>query len=402
MNGGNGMRVGKFDAFVVGAGLSGAVLAERMASVLGYRVLVIDQRSHVAGNCHDEHDEHGVLVHRYGPHLFHTDKPEVWEYLSRFTEWHPYEHRVLASVDGELLPVPFNLTSIERSFPEAEAQAIIAALHERFGEGARVPILKLRAEDNPLLRKLADFVYEKVFVHYTTKQWGVKPEEISPEVTARVPVVVTRDDRYFSDPYQAVPKHGYTKMVEAMLRHPNIEVKLGVAFGEVATFDAATGAVTLDGVPFEGLTVFTGMIDELFAYVHGDLPYRSLRFEFAHHGDKEAFQPATTVNYPNEHAYTRITEFKHMTGQACEGTTVVYEYPHAFDRHQNHTPYYPIFNESSQAAYGRYAAKTKEMPKIVLAGRLAQYRYFDMDDAVENALIAFRGLRARTVTAVTP
>jgi UDP-galactopyranose mutase len=381
---------GRYDALVVGAGLSGAVLAERMACVLGWRVLVVEQRGHLAGNCHDEHDAHGVLIHRYGPHLFHTDNQQVWEYLSRFTAWLPYEHRVLASVDGQLLPVPFNLTSIERAFPAEQASAIIAALIERFGEGARVPILKLREEPHPLLRALADFVYAKVFVNYTTKQWGVTPDRISPEVTGRVPVVVTRDDRYFTDPFQGVPKHGYTAMVASMLSHPNIEVRLGVAFRDVATFHPQAGVTTLEGAPFPGVTIFTGMIDELFDHEDGDLPYRSLSFRFEHHADRDRFQPATTVNYPNDEAHTRITEFRHLTGQICAGTTVVYEYPHAFDRRAGHTPYYPIFNDASQAAWRRYADRLGALPRIVLAGRLAQYRYFDMDDAVANALEVFR------------
>ena len=202
-----------YQAIVIGAGLSGAVMAERMASQLGWKVLVLEQRDHIGGNCFDEYDEHGVLIHRYGPHLFHTDSKEVWDYLSQFTEWLPYEHRVLSRIDGQLVPLPFNLTSIERCFPADKAGAMIEVLRTRFGDGARVPILELRKEQDPLLGELADFIYQKAFVNYTSKQWGVPPEQISPEVTARVPVVVSRDDRYFTDAYQAVPKDGYAAIM---------------------------------------------------------------------------------------------------------------------------------------------------------------------------------------------
>ncbi|WP_374600790.1 UDP-galactopyranose mutase [Niveibacterium sp.] len=388
------MNANQYQALVVGAGFSGAVLAERFASQLGWRVLVIDQRAHIGGNCFDEYDAHGVFIHRYGPHLFHTDNEAVWQYLSRFTTWHPYEHRVLASIDGALVPIPFNLDSIERCFPAKDAAALIASLRERFGDGARVPILQLRKEADPKLHDLADFIYRKVFLNYTTKQWGVPPEEISPEVTARVPVVVSRDDRYFTDRFQAVPADGYAKTISNILKQDGIDVRLSTPFSEIATFDAATGDVTLFGKAFAGLTIFTGMIDELFGFARGELPYRSLSFDLQHL-NQEQFQPATTVNYPNEQAYTRITEFKHLTAQICTGTTVAIEYPHAYSRAAGHTPYYPVFNQASQEAYRDYAARVAAFPRLVLAGRLAQYRYFDMDDAVANALDTFDALKGR-------
>lgn len=373
-----------YQSIVIGAGLSGAVMAERMASQLGWRVLVLEQRDHLAGNCFDELDEAGVLIHRYGPHLFHTDKPAVADYLSQFTEWHPYEHRVLSRIDGQLVPLPFNLTSIERSFPPEKAQAMIAALVSRYGEGARVPILTLRQEADPLLGELAEFIYQKAFVNYTSKQWGMAPEAISPEVTARVPVVVSRDDRYFTDPFQAVPQDGYSAMVAAMLAHPKIELQLSTPMNERVSLDWAQGRVLLDGEPFSGPLIYTGMLDVLCPGSE-PLPYRSLRFEH-HHLEQAQFQPVTTVNYPNEEAYTRITEFKHLTGQVHEGTSIVYEYPCAYAPEHGLEPYYPLFTDTAQQRYAACRAQLARFAQLIPLGRLAEYRYFDMDDAVDNAL----------------
>lgn len=302
-----------YDAVVVGAGLSGAVMAERMASQLGWRVLVLEQRPHLGGNCYDEYDKSGVLVHKYGPHLFHTDKKPVWDYLSDFTEWRPYEHRVLSRIDGQLLPIPFNLTSIRLSFEKDEAEATIAELIARYGLGARVPILQLRQETSPLLKRLAEFIYQRAFVNYTSKQWGVGPEAISAAVTGRVPVVVSTDDRYFTDPWQAVPVAGYTEMIARILQHPSIDLQLSTPMASRLRLDIESGSAWLDGEPFAGVVVYTGMIDQLLSG-ETPLPYRSLRFEHQHL-DQPQFQPVTTVNYPNEEAYTRITEFKHLTGQ---------------------------------------------------------------------------------------
>lgn len=373
-----------YQAIVIGAGLSGAVMAERMASQLGWKVLVLEQRDHIGGNCFDEYDEHGVLVHRYGPHLFHTDKPAVADYLSQFTQWHPYEHRVLSRIDGQLVPLPFNLTSIERSFPANKAQAMIAALISRYGEGARVPILTLRQEADPLLGELAEFIYQKAFVNYTSKQWGMAPEAISPEVTARVPVVVSRDDRYFTDPFQAVPQDGYSAMVAAMLAHPMIELQLGTPMVARVTLDWPREQLLLDGEPFAGPVIYTGMLDQLLPG-NEPLPYRSLRFEHCHLAQAQ-FQPVTTVNYPNEEAYTRITEFKHLTGQVHPETSIVYEYPCAYEPEHGLEPYYPLFTDTAQQRYAACRARLACFNQLIPLGRLAEYRYFDMDDAVDNAL----------------
>jgi UDP-galactopyranose mutase len=349
---------------------------------------VLEQRDHIGGNCFDEYDEHGVLIHRYGPHLFHTDKQEVWDYLSQFTAWRPYEHRVLSRIDGQLVPIPFNLTSIERCFPAEKAAAMIAALRSRFGDGARVPIMALRQEAEPLLAELAQFIYERAFVNYTSKQWGVSPEQVSPEVTARVPVVVNRDDRYFIDPWQAVPEQGYTAMFEHMLANPLIEVRLSTPMGAHVCLDWQQKRILLDGVPFAGPMVYTGMLDQLMPEGHYDLPYRSLRFEHCHLPQVQ-FQPVTTVNYPNEEAYTRITEFKHLTGQQHPGTSIVYEYPCAYGPGQGLEPYYPLFTDAAKQNYQVCRNEVAQFPQLIALGRLAEYRYFDMDDAVDNALHFF-------------
>ncbi|MCR3904779.1 UDP-galactopyranose mutase [Aeromonas hydrophila] len=378
-----------YQAIVIGAGLSGAVMAERMASQLGWKVLVLEQRDHIGGNCFDEYDEHGVLIHRYGPHLFHTGSKEVWDYLSQFTEWLPYEHRVLSRIDGQLVPIPFNLTSIERCFPADKAGAMIEALRTRFGDGARVPILELRKEQHPLLGELADFIYQKAFVNYTSKQWGVPPEQISPEVTARVPVVVGRDDRYFIDPWQAVPAAGYTAMFERMLAHPLIEVRLSTPMVLHVSLDWEKKVILLDGEVFNGPVIYTGMIDALIPDNPEPLPYRSLRFEHQHIKQAQ-FQSVATVNYPNEEQFTRITEFKHLTGQVKPDTSIVTEYPCDYLSEYGLEPYYPMLQDSTMKRYLLYKDTLEKMKNLFLLGRLAEYKYFDMDDSVSNSLEKFR------------
>lgn len=369
-----------YDYLIVGAGLTGSVLAERIASELGRRVLVVDRRSHVAGNTFDRLDAHGVLVHQYGPHLFHTNAQRVVDYLSRFTEWHAYEHRVLAEVtalDGSTqhVPVPFNLTALHATFPARQAERLEARLVAEYGAGAKVPILRLRETDDADLRALADYIYEQVFYGYTVKQWGLTPEELGPAVMGRVPVHVSRDDRYFQDAFQALPRDGYTAMAERILDHPNIHVETGADFADVR-----------DHVRFDRL-VYTGPIDAFFDYVHGPLPYRSLRFEFEWHPEA-FFQERTQINYPNRHAYTRITEFKHATGHASDGTTVAREYPEAHEPGRNE-PYYPVPMDANRARYAAYAADAEKLASVLFAGRLADYKYYNMDQAVARALRVF-------------
>ncbi len=377
----------RYDFLVVGAGLTGAVLAERLASQLDRRVLVIDRRRHIAGNAHDCLDEHGVMIHQYGPHLFHTNSPQVWNYLSAFTEWHPYEHRVLAEIDGQRVPVPFNLTCLHTLFPEAQATRLEHLLVSTYGMEKKVPILKLRedAKSNVVhskqeakdLQWLADFIYDNVFYGYTTKQWGLTPEELGPTISGRVPVHISRDDRYFQDTYQALPKKGYSALVESILNHENIDVETDLSFSD------AESTVSFDDL------IYTGPIDEFFDYTHGELPYRSLRFEFEHFNEPY-YQSATQVNFPNAHDYTRITEFKHATGQQTPGTTVAREYPQAHIREVNE-PYYPIPLDANQRLYEKYAREVGMAgAHVTFAGRLADYKYYNMDQAVGRALAVFR------------
>ncbi|MEP4298522.1 MAG: UDP-galactopyranose mutase, partial [Paraglaciecola sp.] len=320
-----------FDVIVVGAGLSGAVMAERFASQQNKKVLVVEQREHIGGNCYDYHNEYGITVHKYGPHLFHTSKEHVWEYLSQFTQWTPYEHKVLGSVNGKLVPIPFNLNTLHALYPKNEAQEIEALLVEHYGLGGKVPILELRKSSYEELQQLGEFVYQKFFVNYTSKQWGCSPEDISPAVTARVPVVISTDDRYFHDKYQAIPSKGYSHLITNMLEHPNISIRLNCDATKLLKLNMDSHTISFDDKIFTGKLVFTGMLDQLFNYVEGELPYRSLQFDFQTLKQSE-FQPATTVNHPNEHVYTRITEFKHILKQQTSHTTIVKEYPQQYDR----------------------------------------------------------------------
>ncbi len=380
----------KPDVIVVGAGFSGAVVAERCANVANQRVLVLEQREHMGGNCYDYHNEDGILVHHYGPHLFHTNKKKVWDYLSQFTQWHPYEHKVLSRVDEQLVPLPFNLNTLDKLYPKDQAEAIASLLISKYGEGAKVPILELKQSNEEALQGLGQLVYNKFFVNYTVKQWGCKPEDIAPEVTARVPVVISRDDRYFHDTYQAIPINGYTAVFKRMLSHPNITLTLNCDATQSIALDKASGQIYFDGEVFEGKLVFTGMLDALFDYVHGELPYRSLQFVYERH-EQGFFQPATTVNYPNEERFTRITEFKHIVPVETDNTVIVKEYPQDFDRHdpEKNVPYYPVFNQSNRQAHATYQALTQQFSNLVVLGRLADYKYYNMDDAVNNALSCF-------------
>ncbi len=379
-----------FDIVIVGVGFAGSVLARQLASIGNKQVLLVEKRTHIGGNCYDSYDRHGVLVHKYGPHLFHTSNKEVFDYLSRFTEWHEYQHQVLAVVDGQKVPLPFNLNSLEMLFPKSVAESLEKKLVEHFGFGVKVPILQLIKTDDPELKILADFVYEKIFVNYTVKQWGCGPEDISPEVMERVPFFVSRDNRYFQDTYQVVPKYGYTEMFQNMLDHPNIHPLLNTDYKDIVTVDMANGEVNLFGEPFKGDLIFTGMIDEFFNFRFGQLPYRTLDFSFESLS-QEYFQEASVVNYPNNFDFTRITEFKRIHGQKLKHTTILREYPRDYHgvAKEGDTPSYPIFKDENLTQFEKYNQFSTKFPKITLVGRLAEYRYYDMDDIVARALEVF-------------
>lgn len=379
-----------FDVVIAGAGLAGSVLARQLASVAGKRVLLVEKRPHAGGNCHDSFDRHGVLVHKYGPHLFHTSNKEVYNYLGRFTEWQEYQHKVLAVVDGQKVPLPFNLNSLHMLFPESLAGALEKKLIEHFGFGAKAPILELAKTNDPELKNLADFVYEKIFLHYTVKQWGCAPEDISAEVMGRVPVFISRDDRYFQDAYQAVPRYGYTKLFENLLDHPAIHLLLNTDYKDIVSLDAGSGNISLFGAPFAGELIFTGMIDELFGFRHGPLPYRTLDFAFESL-EREYFQEAAVVNYPNNYDFTRITEFKRIHAQELKHTTILREYPRDYKGvgEEADTPCYPVFKDENTALYEQYSRLAQQFPRLTMVGRLAEYRYYDMDDIVARALEVF-------------
>ena len=375
------------DILIAGAGYAGAVAARALAEK-GRRVLVLERRPHVGGNAYDCLDDSGVLIHQYGPHIFHTNDKKVFEFLSRFTQWRRYQHRVIANLprdnpeavpagkktDGRFFfPVPFNLDSLKNAFGEAEGKRLGQKLLDAYPAHGQVTILELRQNPDPEISAIADYVYEHVFVHYTMKQWGQTPEEIDPATTARVPVRLSRDDRYFQDAYQGMPAQGYTEMFERMLDHPNIEVRLNT--------DARPALKE-----FQGPIIYTGQVDELFDYQYGPLPYRTLDFQFETL-PQDVFQSHGTVNYTVDQDYTRITEFKHLTGQKLPGvTTIVKEYSRPYTGDARETPYYAIINPENNALYAKYKAEADKKPQLHLLGRLAEYKYYNMDAIAARAL----------------
>lgn len=364
----------EYDWIIAGAGYTGAVLAERIATVLDQRVLVIDRRGHIAGNAYDHIGDGGLLIHKYGPHIFHTNSDKVWEYLSGFTGWRPYEHCVQGEIDGQLAPIPFNLNSLDKLFPAKEAEALSKLLIDTYGFGKNVPILKMKQDGPPGLQSLATYIYEKIFENYTLKQWALRPEQLDPGVSARVPVRISRDDRYFQDTHQAMPDGGYTAMFERILKHPNIHVSTSTEYRDVKNSNAKV--------------IFTGPIDEYFDYEFGALPYRSLRFRFFT-APVANVQPVGTVNYPNNHAYTRITEFKHLTGETSDVSVLVEEYPQAYEPGKNE-PYYPIPTSDTAEKLKPYEAAARALEgRVWFAGRLGDYAYYNMDQACGRALALF-------------
>ncbi|MBW3625613.1 MAG: UDP-galactopyranose mutase [Armatimonadetes bacterium] len=370
-----------YDYLIVGAGFAGSVLAERLASQSGKKVLLIDRRNHIGGNAYDHYNDDGILVHKYGPHIFHTNSERVFEYLTQFTEWRPYEHRVLAHVDGQLVPIPINRTTVNELYglnlqTEEECQAFFDTRAE--------PREQTLTSEDVVVSKVGWELYTKFFRGYTRKQWGLDPSELDAQVTARVPTRTNTDDRYFTDTFQAMPLHGYTRMFERMLDHPNIHIMINTDYREVK-----------ESVPYKEL-IFTGPIDEYFDYCYGKLPYRSL--EFKHETlDEEQALPVAVVNYPNDHDYTRVTEFKHLTGQDHRKTGVVYEYPRA-----EGDPYYPIPKPECNALYQKYKVLADATSDVHFVGRLATYKYYNMDQVVAQALTTFdkiTGNRRERITA---
>lgn len=370
----------KVKNLIVGCGLSGVVLAERLASQRGEEVLIIDRRNHIGGNIYDYKDkETGITVHQYGPHAFHTNDKKVWDYLNNFTKFYPMNLKVSAYIDGQTVPVPFNFNSIEKLFPQFIAEKLEKKLVERFGYDVKVPILMLKKENDEDLKFLADFVYKNVFEGYTVKQWELEPDNIDPEVMARVPVFIGRDDRYFQDKYQGIPWNGYTEMVKTMLSNKLITVELNTDFKDVKN------EIEADRI------FYSGAIDEFFAYSEGTLPYRSLHFDvLIKNVEKE--QPTTTINYPNNYDWTRVCEHKHFLNENSKQTILSYEYPEAFVEGKNER-YYPINNPETKQLYNKYLSKAKELKNVYFIGRLGDYKYYNMDQTVARALELFEGVK---------
>jgi UDP-galactopyranose mutase len=364
-----------FDYMIVGAGFAGSVLAERLAAGSGKKVILVDRRPHIGGNAYDCHNADGILIHKYGPHIFHTNSKDVFDYLSRFTAWRQYQHRVRASVDGMLVPVPINLDTVNALYGlSLNSQQLTQFFAERAERRESV-----KTSEDVIVGKVGRELYDKFFKHYTRKQWGLDPSELDAQVTARVPVRNNRDDRYFTDTYQAMPLHGFTRMFEKMLDHPNIKILINCDFREVRNI-----------IPHREL-IYTGPIDSFFDFRFGKLPYRSLEFKFETL-NKEQHQPVAVVNYPNDYAYTRVTEFKHLTGQEHPRTSLVYEYPVP----DNGDPYYPVPQPQNAVLYKKYEALADATPNVHFAGRLGTYRYYNMDQVVAQALSLYSRIEGQT------
>lgn len=356
-----------YDFLIIGCGFAGAVLAERLAKQ-GKKIVILDKRDHIAGNAYDYYNEDGIMIHKYGPHIFHTNSEEVFKYLSQFTEWRPYEHRVLASVDGQLVPIPINLTTINKLYgsnlSSSQVKDFLASKAE-----VRKPVL---TSEDVVINAVGKELYEKFFRGYTKKQWDLDPSDLDASVTARVPTRTNSDDRYFTDTFQAMPKNGYTEMFRKMLEHPNIHIMLNTNYQDI-----------VDLIPHKKL-IFTGPVDRYFDFRFGKLPYRSINFEFETL-EQHQYQVTGTINYPISNLYTRITEFKHLTGQKHSKTTIVYEYPTG-----EGDPYYPIPRKENQEIYNQYKKLADEMPDVYFTGRLGTYKYYNMDQVVAQSLALFR------------
>src|SRR5436190_18951941 len=356
-----------FDYLIVGAGFAGSVLAERLARGSNKKVVLCDRRPHIGGNAYDHYNEDGILIHKYGPHIFHTNSREVFEYLSRFTEWRSYQHRVRACVDGQIVPIPINLDTINTLYGLNLTSFEVAEFFKKVAE----PVDQVRTSEDVVVSQVGRELYEKFFRNYTRKQWGLDPSELDSSVTSRIPTRTNRDDRYFTDAYQAMPLHGFTRMFENMLDHPNIKLLLNCDYNEVEK-----------DIPFREM-IYTGPVDAFFGYCHGKLPYRSLAFKHETH-NAQVYQPAPVINYPNEHLYTRVTEFKYLTGQEHAKTSIVYEFPQS-----EGDAYYPVPRKENAALYANYKALADATADVHFVGRLATYKYYNMDQIVAQALTVY-------------
>ena len=364
---------------IVGSGFSGATIARLIAENFGEKVVVVDKKDHIAGNSYDYRDENGIMIHKYGSHIFHTNNEKVWSFLKQFTDFNTYMHEVVGIIDGIEAQIPFNFTTLYQIFPETLAKRLEEKLLKKFEYNKKVPILEFQKQDDEDLKFLAEYVYEKIFLNYTTKQWGVSPKDVDGAVTARVPVYLSKDNRYFQDKYQGIPLEGYTKVVEKMLDHPNIEVVLNKDFAE---FKKENSDLVKNARIF-----YTGSIDEFFDYKFGKLPYRSVNFKLETH-NREFYQTHACINYPNNYDFTRIHEYKHYLNDKSEKTVIAKEYSEFFELGKNER-YYPIASEENAKLYQKYLDEAKNLKDVYFFGRLGDYKYYNMDLAVARAIELF-------------
>lgn len=364
---------------IVGSGFSGATIARLIAENFGEKVVVVDKKDHIAGNSYDYRDENGIMIHKYGSHIFHTNNEKVWSFLKQFTDFNTYMHEVVGIIDGIEAQIPFNFTTLYQIFPETLAKRLEEKLLKKFEYNKKVPILEFQKQDDEDLKFLAEYVYEKIFLNYTTKQWGVSPKDVDGAVTARVPVYLSKDNRYFQDKYQGIPLEGYTKVVEKMLDHPNIEVVLNKDFAE---FKNENSDLVKNARIF-----YTGSIDEFFDYKFGKLPYRSVNFKLETH-NREFYQTHACINYPNNYDFTRIHEYKHYLNDKSEKTVIAKEYSEFFELGKNER-YYPIASEENAKLYQKYLDEAKNLKDVYFFGRLGDYKYYNMDLAVARAIELF-------------
>lgn len=375
-----------YDAIVVGCGLSGAVVARYLAEQMNEKVLVIDRRSHIGGNMYDYKDEHGILVHQYGPHTFHTKKKELYDYMCKYADWEEYHLTCGAVINGKYTPTPFNFQTIDDFYDKDKANAIKHAIKEAYPDSEFATVLELLHHENDLIREYAQFLFDNDYSLYTAKQWGISPKEIDPSVLKRVPIRFSYEEGYFDDTYQVMPETSFTNFFENILNHPNITVCLNTEAKTVISLERKTRRIMYSGREFHGRVIYTGPIDELFDYEYGVLPYRSLRFEWKSE-QKDSFQKAPVVAYPQADEFTRITEYTKLPVQDANGwTTYAIEYSLPYKKGMKAEPYYPVLTEESQENYQRYLKEAKEYDNLLLCGRLADFKYYNMDQALERAI----------------
>ena len=374
----------KFDVIIVGSGFAGSTLARKFA-LDNKKVLIYEKRGQIGGNMYDKVLDNSILVHQYGPHIFHTNSKKVMDFVTQFGSWYFYEHKVVGKINNTLVPIPFNFKSLELLYSKEQADIIKEKLLAKYKDTKKVSILDLINDSDETIKQFGLFVYKNVFENYTAKQWNIPIEEIDTSVINRVPVILGYDDRYFQDEYQYMPKHGYTKVFEEMLNHPNITIKLNT--NALEDIEIKDNKIYWQNQEFHGKVFYTGAIDELFNYKYGPLPYRSLDLVFENY-DMNYYQSSAVVNYPNDEKYTRITEFKYLSNQLVNNkTTILKEYPKKYDsQDENSIPYYAIINEENQNMYQKYYELVKKIPNLYMCGRLAEYKYFNMDAVILRAL----------------